>query len=166
MTLLCPLPPESPFWFPTAPGVTTLPVAPEIVENPYPQPPNGIPVDDDFDPQNPPCDLWDILPDDTPEVPAATQEIGVIVPVATVITNKVAVVRTTIDASRGVAAIPQLEQLAIVTRTTITVEFSGVRSTNLVTRTKIFATATAPAIRYPEVQMLNALNFTHIVYEP
>jgi hypothetical protein len=165
MTLLCPLPPESPFWFPTAPGVTTLPVAPEIVENEYPEPPNSIPVDDDFDPQNPPCDLWDTLPDDTPGVPDATQEIEDIIPYATIITDKVAVVRTTLDVVRGLVSITQIEVVALVVRTLVEAQSTAPRSVDLVSKTKISVIATAPAIRYPAVQVLGALNFEHIVFE-
>jgi hypothetical protein len=160
MTLLCPLPPESPFWFPTAPGVTTLPVAPEIVENEYPEPPNSIPVDDDFDPQNPPCDLWDELPDDTPEVPAATQEIEVIVPVATIITNKVAVVRTTVDAERGVVSIPQQEDVDLVVRTRIIASRLDGENITITTRTKISVIAFPPAIREDPVECVCVIDFT------
>jgi len=160
MTLLCPLPPESPFWYPTTPGVTTPPVAPEIIENEYPEPPNSIPVDDDFDPQNPPCDLWDELPDDTPGVPGATQDVEVIVPVATIITNKVAVVRTTVDAERGVVSIPQEEDVDLVVRTRIIASRVAGESLTITTRTKISVIASPPAIREDPVECVCVIDFT------
>jgi len=160
MTLLCPLPPESPVWFPTALGVTTLPVAPEIVENEYPEPPNSIPIDDDFDPQNPPCDLWDELPDDTPGVPSTTQDVEVIVPVTTIITNKVAVVRTTVDAERGVVSIPQEEDVDLVVRARIDVSRVPVKSLTITTRTKISVIASPPAIREDPVECVCVIDFT------
>jgi len=159
MTLLCPLPPESPFWFPTAPGVTTLPVAPEIIENEYPEPPNSIPVDDDFDPQNPPCDLWDELPDDTPGVPGATQDVEIITPVATIITNRVAVVRTTVDAERGVVSIPQEEDVDLVVRTRINVSRVSVKSLTITTRTRLSVVVSPPAIREDPVECVCVIDF-------
>jgi hypothetical protein len=119
-----------------------------------------MPVDDDFDPQNPPCDLWDELPDDTPEVPAATQEIQVIVPVATIITNKVAVVRTTVDAERGVVSIPQEEDVDLVVRTRIIAFRVAGENITITTRTKISVTALPPAIREDPVECVCVIDFT------
>jgi hypothetical protein len=163
---LCPLPPESPFWFPVAPGVTTLPTAPETVENEYPQPANSIPVEDDFDPQNPPCDLWDILPTDTPAVPETEIDVDRLVPVVKLDIKKVFVSRTTINVVRGLISIPEVESILIISRTTLTVQVVKAQSILLVVKTLASVTATQPALRYERAEVVNVLSYTHQIVEP
>jgi len=163
---LCPLPPESPFWFPVAPGVTTLPTAPETVENEYPQPANSIPVEDDFDPQNPPCDLWDILPTDTPAVPETEIDVDRLVPVVKLDIKKVFVSRTTINVVRGLISIPEVESLLVISRTTLTVQVVKAQSILLVVKTLASVTATQPALRYERAEVVNVLSYTHQIVEP
>jgi hypothetical protein len=163
---LCPLPPESPFWFPVAPGVTTLPTAPETVENEYPQPANSIPVEDDFDPQNPPCDLWDILPTDTPAVPETEIDVDRLVPVVKLDIKKVFMSRTTINVVRGLISIPEVESVLIISRTTLTVQVVKAQSIFLVVKTLASVTATQPALRYERAEVVNVLSYTHQIVEP
>jgi hypothetical protein len=154
------LPSESPFWFPTAPGVTTLPSAPPIIDNEYPQPANSIIIGDDFDPENPPSDLWDVIPDDTSEVPAATQEVIVVVPVATVATNRAAVVHTNIDVERRLVLIPQQQRIELRLRTRALVRRVPVKSVTLTTYTKVAVTVDPPALRENPVECVCVIDFT------
>jgi hypothetical protein len=163
---LSPLPPESPFWFPVAPGVTTLPTASETVENEYPQPANSIPVEDDFDPQNPPSDLWDILPTDTPAVPETEIDVDRLVPVVKLDIKKVFVSRTTVDVDRGLIRIPETEDLTLIVRTSAAVKAVRVKNVVPVVKTQIFTVAGVPSLRFQTATVCNVLSYTHQIVEP
>lgn len=67
-------------WFPVAPGITSLPVAPAPTQNSEPQPANAIQAPSDFDPDNPDlCLLFqDLLPTNTAPVYAQEQTASVL----------------------------------------------------------------------------------------
>ena len=67
-------------WFPTAPGVTSLPVAPAPTQNAEPKPANSIQAPEDFDPESPDlCALFqDLLPVNTAPVYGQEQTASVL----------------------------------------------------------------------------------------
>jgi len=161
---LCPLPPDSPFWFPTAPGITQLPVEPPITPNEQPEPANSIPVEGGFDPLNPPCELWEDLPTDTPAVPAAEMAVEQLVPVVKLEILQVFASRTALAAERGVINIPQVTDVTIVSRTTIQIFELSARIVTFPVKTKISVQDTAPAIRAEAVEMFNLLSMGSDMY--
>lgn len=152
---LCPLPGDADFWFPVAPGITTLPETPAIIENEYSQPANSIPFDDDdFDPQNPPCDLWDILPTDTAAVPAAEMEVTSVVPVAKLDIRKIFVTRSTLNVVRGLLNIKQVTEVpALTVYTKITATGTLVNTVDLPVYTELDTSVSLPAVRANSVRV-------------
>lgn len=72
---------QSDFWFPVAPGTTTLPEPPAATTNATPLPPNAVPVPPDFDPDDL-CYLFqDLLPVGQPPVyPVELEPNGILLP--------------------------------------------------------------------------------------
>jgi hypothetical protein len=147
-------------WFPVAPNVTFLGLAPAIIYNPYPQPANSVAIDGDIDPLDPPADFWDVdLPVDTPAVPPEESVVDVVSLPWQQINPYTFVVRTTIDVVRGVISIPQIEEATLTTRTSIDVFELSARNVVLATRTALTVVASPPAIREAPVECLCAVTF-------
>jgi hypothetical protein len=147
-------------WFPVAPGITLLGPAPSVFSNPYPEPANSLPVDETFNPLNPPTGFWDTaLPTNTPAVPRKESQVEVLVPAWKQENQNTFVVRTTIDVERGVINIPQLAEVTLTTRTSIDVFELSARSVVLPTRTALTVVASPPAIREAPVECLCAVTF-------
>ena len=147
-------------WFPVAPGITLLGPAPTVFSNPYPEPANSLPVDETFNPLNPPEDFWDVeLPTDTPAVPPRESEIETLVPSWKQENQDTFVVRTIIEVERGVLNIPQIEEVTLTTRTAIAVFELSARNVVLPTRTALTVVASPPAIREAPVECLCAVTF-------
>jgi hypothetical protein len=147
-------------WFPVAPGITLLGPAPAVFSNPYPEPANSLPVDETFNPLNPPEDFWDVdLPTNTPAVPPQESEIAVLAPAWKQENPYTFVVRTTVDVVRGVINIPQIEEATLTTRTGIDVFELSARNVVLATRTSLTVVASPPAIREAPVECLCAVTF-------
>jgi hypothetical protein len=147
-------------WFPVAPGITLLGPAPSVFSNPYPAPANSLPVDETFDPLNPPADFWDVdLPTNTPAVPPQESEVTTLAPAWKQDKPYTFVVRTTIDATRGLIRIPQIEEVTLTTRTSIDVFELSARNVVLATRTALTVVASPPAIREAAVECLCAVTF-------
>jgi hypothetical protein len=147
-------------WFPVAPGITLLGPAPAVFSNPYPEPANSLPVDETFDPLNPPEDFWDVeLPTNTPAVPPRESEVETLVPSWKQENQDTFVVRTIIEVERGVVNIPQIEEVTLTTRTAIAVFELFARNVVLPTRTALTVVASPPAIREAPVECLCAVTF-------
>jgi hypothetical protein len=147
-------------WFPVAPGITLLGPAPAVFSNPYPEPANSLPVDETFNPLDPPSNFWDVdLPKNTPAVPPKESEVAILAPAWKQDNPYTFVVRTTIDATRGVINIPQIEEVTLTTRTSIDVFELSARNVVLTTRTALTVVASPPAIRETPVECLCAVTF-------
>jgi len=147
-------------WFPVAPGITLLGPAPAVFSNPYPEPANSLPVDETFNPLNPPSNFWDVdLPKNTPAVPPKESEVTTLASAWKQDNPYTFVVRTTIEVTRGVINIPQIEEVTLTTRTSIDVFELSARNVVLTTRTALTVVASPPAIRETPVECLCAVTF-------
>ena len=135
-------------WFPVQPGITLIGPAPAVYENPYPEPANSYPVDEEFDPVNPPANFWnELLPTDTPAIPAQETEVVQLVPPWREEISYTFPVRTTIDVARGFINIPAIQPVTLVVRTGISVFELSARNVILSTRTVLAVDRGAVAIR-------------------
>jgi hypothetical protein len=147
-------------WFPVAPGITLLGPAPSVYQNPYPQPANSLPVDETFDPLNPPPTFWDEdLPVDTPAVPEFETDVDILVPFAQLTKRQVFVSRTVVEAERGVVSIPQETDVLLRVRTRVFVFELSARNVVIPTRTKLAVERLPVAIREDPVECLCAMTF-------
>ena len=148
-------------WFAVQPGITLLGPAPEVYDNEYPEPANSYPVDESFDPLNPPEDFWDdLLPDDTPAIPAQETNISELIPKWREELSYTFPVYTRLDVERTFPQIPTIQPIALPVRTTISVFSLSARNIIFSTKTKLAVAATAPAIRTNAVELLNVLLFS------
>jgi hypothetical protein len=135
-------------WFPVQPGITLIGPAPAVYDNPYPEPANSYPVEEEFDPVDPPENFWDeLLPTDTPAIPAQETVITQLVPAWREEISYVFSVRTTIDVERGFINIPTIQTVTLVVRTKISVFELSVRNITLRSRTVLALDRGAVAIR-------------------
>jgi len=135
-------------WFPVQPGITLIGPAPAVYDNPYPEPANSYPVEEEFDPVDPPANFWDeLLPTDTPAIPAQETVVTQLVPAWREEISYVFPVRTTIDVTRGFISVPVIQPVTLVVRTKISVVELSVRNITLQSRTVLTVTKSAQAIR-------------------
>jgi hypothetical protein len=146
-------------WFSVQPGITLLGPAPEVFENEYPEPANSTPVDETFNPVNPPPNFWTTLPTNTPAVPKKQTTVPVLVPVWREEISYVFATRSTIEVTRTFAQIPTEQPVTLVTRTAITVFDLSARLVPLVVKTTAQVAETAPAIRADAISMFALLSF-------
>jgi hypothetical protein len=140
-------------WFAVQPGITLLGPAPEIYENEYAEPANSIPVDESFDPLDPPPTFWtEDLPKDTPAIPAKESEVERLVPAWREEIQEDFAVRSTIRVTRGIVSIPTIQPVSLVTRTAVNVTDLSVRTVVFSVRSVAAVTGTVPAIRATPVQ--------------
>jgi len=146
-------------WFAVQPGITLLGPAPEVYKNEYPEPANSYPVDESFDPLNPPEDFWDeLLPTDSPAVPAAESIIVDLVPAWKEAINELLAVRSTINVTRGIINIPTVQPVVLTTRTTISALELSARNSVLPIKIKLSVQEASAAIREEPVELLNILS--------
>ena len=135
-------------WFPVQPGITLIGPAPAVYDNPYPEPANSYPVEEEFDPVDPPENFWDeLLPTDTPAIPAQETVITQLVPAWREEISYVFSVRTTIEVERGFINIPTIQPVTLVVHTKISVFELSVRNITLRSRTVLALDRGAVAIR-------------------
>ena len=135
-------------WFPVQPGITLIGPAPAVCDNPYPEPANSYPVEEEFDPVDPPANFWnELLPTDTPAIPARKTVVTQLVPAWREEISYVFPVRTTIDVARGFINIPVTQPVALGVRTKISVFELSARNITLQSRTVLALDRGAVAIR-------------------
>lgn len=117
-------PNESPFWFPVAPGIETLPPLPTETVNESPLPANGVVAPEGFDVDNPDlCELFDtILPTNTDPVYATEVTVDTVIPPYLEIVYYDARVRHYLTLQTFPYKIGELTELTLATRTLISVK--------------------------------------------
>jgi hypothetical protein len=152
-------------WFAVQPGITLLGPAPEIYENEYAEPANSIPVDESFDPLDPPPTFWtEDLPKDTPAIPAEESEVERLVPAWREEIQEDFAVRSTIRVTRGIVSIPTVQPVSLITRTAVNVTDLSVRTVVFSVRSVAAVTGTVPAIRATPVQQFAVFSLGLIVF--
>lgn len=152
-------------WFPVQPGITLLGPAPEVYENPNPEPANSTSVDGSFDPLDPPPTFWDDdLPLDTPAVPAEETEIDELVPPWQERQDYVFAARTTIDVSRTDPRIPTLQPVTLIVKTALSVKAVPLRYATFPVFTEISVERSPVAIREELVEIFTMYSFGLTVF--
>jgi hypothetical protein len=151
-------------WFAVQPGITLLGPAPEIYENEYAEPANSIPVDESFDPLNPPLTFWtEDLPKDTPAIPAEESEVDQLVPAWREEIEEDFAVRSTIRVTRGIVSIPTVQPVSLVTRTAVNVLDLRARILTLPVRSVVTVSEAVPAIRADLLTAFCVLSSTSLI---